>query len=157
MYRRTIRFNKLQLPETFNITLSGQNYYVTISYNEVNDRLYLTLEDEDYEDLITNEKLVAGERLFAGVVDMNLPREDLVLIDETGQATCVNFANVNRDIFIAIDETFPGELTPGNTDEGIFNPDGDDANMGQDADESDEPEGDDDELDNDDDLDWGEG
>ncbi|MCT3567628.1 hypothetical protein EFR94_09545 [Levilactobacillus brevis] len=152
MYRNTINFNKYQLPETFNVTLSGIDYEAEIWYNHVNDRLYITLRDENGEDLITSEKLVAGERLFAGVNDENLPREDLVMIDETGKSTVVNFANVNRDIWIAEDDTFPGELDPGNTDEGIFNPDGDETSMDFDADETDEPD-DDDDLDELDDLD----
>ncbi|KRL16502.1 hypothetical protein FD38_GL001355 [Levilactobacillus zymae DSM 19395] len=74
------------------------------------------------------------------------------MIDETGKATVVNFANVNRDIWITEDETFTGELDPGNADEGIFNPDGDEANIDFDSDETDDPS-DDDDLDELDDLD----
>lgn len=144
MYRSTIQFNKFQLPETFTKTLSGIVYHITVIYNYVNDRLYLTIADENDVPLVTNEKLVAGEPLFRDIADVNLPSEDLVLIDETGRSTCVNFANVNKDIFITIDETFTGEMDPGNNDDGIFNPDGDIANMGFEADESDEPEPDDD-------------
>lgn len=144
MYRNTIRFNKYQLPETFDMTLSGIDYKFTIRYNYVNDRLYLTIADENGVDIVTNEKLVAKERLFASVSDANLPKDDLVLIDETGKTTVVNFANINQDIFIGIDDTFTGELSPGNTDEGIFNPDGDDANMGFDDDSDNEADPDDD-------------
>ncbi|MFC6275599.1 phage baseplate plug protein [Levilactobacillus tangyuanensis] len=153
MYRNTIQFNKYELPENFSKVLSGVEYNFEIMYNKVNDRLYLSISDENFEPLVTNEKLVAGERLFAGVSDTNLPSEDLVLIDETGKSTCVNFANVNKDIFITIDDTFPGELDPGNTDEGIFNPDGDDSKMDMDVDESDLPDDDDDDFDDSDDVD----
>lgn len=153
MYRNTIQFNKYQLPETFSMMLSGINYQFTIRYNHVNDHLYLTIADENGIPLVTNEKLVIGERLFASVSDSNLPKDDLVLIDETGKATTVNFANVNQDAFITIDDTFTGELTLGNTDEGIFNPDGDDANMGTDDDDSDDEDDFDDDDDGLDDLD----
>lgn len=152
MYRNTIQFNKFDLPESFSITLGGRDYHIKISYNKVNDRLYISISDENDEPIVTNEKLVAGERLFASIVDVNLPSEDLVMIDETGKSTCVNFANVNRDIFITIDDTFKGELDPGNTDEGVFNPDGDDSNMDTDVDESDLPDDDDDALDDLDDM-----
>lgn len=135
MYRNTITFNKFQLPETSVRTLSGIVYQFTITYNHLNDRLYLTIADENGEELISNEKLVAGERLFASTSDLNLPSEDLVMIDETGQATCVNFANVNQDIFITIDDTFSGEMDPSNTNDGTFNPDGDDSKMGEADDE----------------------
>ena len=153
MYRNTIQFNKYQLPETFSMTLSRVNYKFTIRYNYVNDRLYLTIADENGVDIITNEKLVAKERLFAGVSDANLPKDDLVLIDETGKTTVVNFASINQDIFISVDDTFTGELDPGNTDDGIFNPDGDDANMGFDDDDSDDEANSDDGDDGLDDLD----
>lgn len=152
MYRSTIQFNKFQLPETFTKTLSGIVYEITVNYSYVNDRFYLTIADENGVDLVTDEKLVAGERLFDDITDINLPSEDLVLIDETGRSTCVNFANANKDIFITIDETFTGEMDPGNNDDGILNPDGDIANMGFESDESDEPESDD-EFDGLDDLD----
>lgn len=152
MYRNTIRFNKYQLPETFSMTFSGVNYKFTIRYNYVNDRLYLTIADENGVDIITNEKLVAKERLFAGVSDANLPKDDLVLIDETGKTTVVNFASINQDIFISVDDTFTGELDPGNTDDGIFNPDGDDANMGFDDDDSNNEADSDDDYDGLDDL-----
>lgn len=138
MYRDTIQFNKFQLPETFLVTLSGNDYEITVSYNEVNDRLYLTLADENSEPLVTNEKLVAGEPLFADISDANLPSEDLVMIDETGKSTCVNFSNINEDIFITIDDTFTGEMDPDNTNDGVYNPDGDDTSMGLDDDDSDD-------------------
>jgi len=153
LYRNTIQFNKYQLPETFSMTLSGINYKFTIRYNYVNDRLYLTIADENGVDIVTNEKLVAKERLFAGVSDANLPKDDLVLIDETGKTTVVNFASINQDIFISVDDTFTGELDPGNTDDGIFNPDGDDANMGFDDDDSNDEANSDDDEDGLDDLD----
>ncbi|WP_268914122.1 phage baseplate plug protein [Lentilactobacillus sp. SPB1-3] len=136
MYRNTIQFNKFQLPEKFNLTLSGNDYQITVIYNEANDRLYLTLADENGKVLVTNEKLVAGERLFADIGDASLPSEDLVLMDETGKETSVNFANVNESMFITIDDTFSNETNPNNTDEGIYNPDGDDTNMGMDDDDT---------------------
>ncbi|MCY9807024.1 hypothetical protein OXT66_05595 [Lentilactobacillus senioris] len=145
MYRDTIQFNKFQLPETFLVTLSGNDYAITVSYNEVNDRLYLTLADENGEPLVTNERLVAGEPLFADIHDASLPSEDLVMIDETGKSTCVNFSNVNEDIFITIDDTFTGEMDPDNTNDGVYNPDGDDTSMGMDDDSDDSM--DDDEFD----------
>lgn len=154
MYRNTINFNKYQLPETFHMTLSGNIYNFEVSYNIVNDRLYLSISDEDDEPLVTNEKLVAGERLFQDIADNNLPSDDLVLIDETGKSTCVNFGNVNKNIFITIDDTFTGETDPGNNDDGIYNPDGDDSNMGFDDDE-DDSDNLDDEIDGLDDLDGG--
>ncbi|MGF7436752.1 phage baseplate plug family protein [Lentilactobacillus senioris] len=146
MYMDTIQFNKFQLPETFLVTLSGNDYEITVSYNEVNDRLYLTLADENGEPLVTNEKLVAREPLFADISDANLPSEDLVMIDETGKSTCVNFSNINEDIFITIDDTFTGEMDPDNTNDGVYNPDGDDTSMGLDDDDSDDSM-DDDEFD----------
>lgn len=137
MYRDTIQFNKFQLPEVFTISLSGRDYQMTISYNEVNDRLYITISDENSEDIVTNEKMVAGERLFADIGDSSLPSEDLIMIDETGKETCVNFGNVNENMFLSIDDTFTHELDPSNTNDGIYNPDGDDTNMGMDDDEDD--------------------
>lgn len=154
MYRDTIQFNKFQLPETFTKTLSGITYEITVDYNSFNDRLYLSIADENGNDLITNWKLVAGEHLFDGITDINLPSDDLVMIDETGKSTTVNFGNINKTIFITIDDTFTGETDPGNTDDGIFNPDGDDSNMGFEDDEDDEDNvsDQDDDFDTDEDL-----
>nr|WP_054660818.1 hypothetical protein [Secundilactobacillus kimchicus] len=104
-------------------------YEATVDYNSENDRFYFSLVDEDGEDLVTRERLVAQETLFADLHDAALPSETLTLIDETGQTHEVNLATINDSIFISIDNRFTGEMDPNNHSSGYFNPDGDDANM----------------------------
>lgn len=136
MYLDTIQFNKNDLPQTFDLSLSGMDYEATVDYNSENDRFYLSLVDENGEDLVTRERLVAEETLFSDLHDVAIPSDSLTLIDETGQTHEVNLATLNESIFISIDNRFTGEMDPDNHNSGYFNPDGDDANMDFSVDET---------------------
>jgi len=141
MYRTTFDFDKSEKDSVFNLEFSGSEYEFEISYNKVNDSFYITIRDVNGEDIVTCEKIVYGEKIFADINFGDLPEDDFVPLDESGKCHSVTFETMNDGVYITVDDLFTGELDENDTQSGELNPDGNQSEMiadDNDGDDSDE-------------------
>lgn len=74
------------LPDIFDITLVDDVYTFRIDYNEVADYYTVTIMKDD-ETLVTQEPLLLDNLVGFDLPDTRLPRIDIRVMDESGNAT----------------------------------------------------------------------
>lgn len=79
-------------------------YNFKFNYNESGDFYTLDLYDTTMKPIVLGEKLVYGMRLWSGIDNADLPSIDLVPFDEAGNETRVSQTNLNRTVFLFIDD-----------------------------------------------------
>lgn len=103
----TITINKALVPYAFLILLGGEQFEITVLYNETHG--YFTVElRKNNEVLCAGEKVVYGKRLFEEIfVAGKFPAVDIVPYDMSGESNSVTFDNLSETVhlFISNQET----------------------------------------------------
>lgn len=105
--RRYIPVDINDLPDIFDISLAGSIYTLRIDYNEVADYYTITIWDADSNLLLDQEPLILGELVGYDLPDKRLPRIDLRVMDETGQAKAAGKGNFSYTVQIYLDVVDP--------------------------------------------------
>lgn len=74
------------LPDIFDITLVDEVYTFRVDYNQVADYYTITIIKDD-QTLLTQEPLLLGNLVGFDLPDTRLPRIDIRVMDEAGNAT----------------------------------------------------------------------
>lgn len=105
--RRYIPTNVDDLPDIFDIDLAGGTYTFRIDYNEVADYYTCTIWDNEENVLMTQQPLILGELVGRDLPDKRLPRIDLRVMDETGNATDAGKGEFGDNVKIYLDVIDP--------------------------------------------------
>lgn len=104
--RQYIPVNINGLPDIFDIKLAGEVYTLRIDYNTVADFYTITI-FKDGETLLEQEPLVLDQLVAIDIPDTGLPRIDMRVMDETGQAKDAGKAEFGYNVKIYIDVIDP--------------------------------------------------
>lgn len=104
--RQYIPVNTDDLPDIFDITLAGEVYTLRLDYNSVADFYTLTIM-QDGETLLEQEPLVLNQLVGIDIPNSRLPRTDLRVMDETGNAKDAGKAELGYDVQIYLDVIDP--------------------------------------------------
>ena len=74
------------LPDIFDINIVDEEYVMRVDYNRFADFYTITIQ-KDGETLVEQEPLILGQLVGIDIPDPRLPRVDIRVMDETGQAT----------------------------------------------------------------------
>ncbi|MBW0437281.1 hypothetical protein KDZ21_03530 [Lactobacillus crispatus] len=105
--RRYIPVDIDDLPDIFDISLAGSVYTFRIDYNEIADYYTVTIWDADSNLLLTQEPITLNELVGYDLPDKRLPRVDLRVMDETGQATSAGKGDFGYNVQIYLDVVDP--------------------------------------------------
>lgn len=125
--RRFIPIDKDNMPDVFEITIDGDKYLFRIDYNSVADYFTATISKNDRVS-VTSEPLLLKNLVGQDIPSLELPMEDLRVMDESDQAPDAGLLYMGDQVKLYIDEVDPnGSETddPGATPFG-YDPDGDD-------------------------------
>lgn len=115
-----IDIDKTQLPFRFEFDSEDDSFFMDIDYNETHDYFTATLYDAAGNVLVAGEKLVLNMPLFSEINDPeNMPAEDLIPLDESGQAQRITWDNLGVTVFLCIDDLpdYSGSDTGPNMDD----------------------------------------
>ncbi|EST12042.1 phage baseplate plug family protein [Sporolactobacillus laevolacticus] len=100
-----IDIDKTQLPFRFEWDSENDSFFIDIEYNESHDFFTATLYDAMGNLLVAGEKLVLNMPLFNEIIDPeSMPAEDLIPLDESGQAQRITWDNFGMTVFLCIDD-----------------------------------------------------
>lgn len=94
--------------QRFEIELGGKLYNMGFNYNQLTDSYTVDLFDDRMKPIILGERLVYGMRLWAGINNDDLPLIDLIPFDESGLETAVTMGNLNKTVYLFIDDVGGG-------------------------------------------------
>ncbi|MFD1777007.1 phage baseplate plug family protein [Paenibacillus rhizophilus] len=97
-----IEIDKDNIPYRFEISISDELFTIEIHYNTEYDFFTLDLEDAEGNTLVTGEKLVYGQALFADVWDSRFPKQPIVPWDESENSTEVTWNTLGTSVFLYI-------------------------------------------------------
>lgn len=104
--RQYIPVNTDDLPDIFDITLAGEVYTLRLDYNSVADFYTLTIM-QNGETLLEQEPLILNQLVGIDIPNSRLPRTDLRVMDETGNAKDAGKAELGYDVQIYLDVIDP--------------------------------------------------
>ena len=104
--RQYIPVNIDDLPDIFDIELAGELYTLRIDYNPVADWYTITIY-QNGETLLEQEPLILNQLVAIDIPDTRLPRIDMRVMDETGNAKDAGKAEFGYDVQIYIDVIDP--------------------------------------------------
>lgn len=104
--RKYIPVNTDDLPDIFDITLAGEVFTLRVDYNPVADYYTLTIL-QDGETLLEQEPLVLDQLVGIDIPDSRLPRTDIRVMDETGNARDAGKGELGYDVQLYIDVIDP--------------------------------------------------
>jgi hypothetical protein len=100
-----IPIDKTQLPFRFEWDSESDSFFIDIDYNESHDFFTATLYDAMGNVLVAGEKLVLNMPLFNEIIDPeSMPAEDLIPLDESGQAQRITWDNFGVIVFLCLDD-----------------------------------------------------
>lgn len=100
-----IDIDKTQLPFRFEFDSENDSFFIDIDYNESYDFFTATLYDAMGNVLVAGEKLVLNIPLFIEINDIeSMPAENLIPLDESGQAQRITWDNFGVTVFLCIDD-----------------------------------------------------
>ncbi|KRO15905.1 phage baseplate plug family protein [Lacticaseibacillus saniviri] len=89
-----------QLPIIFEAQFGNQNVYIGLNYNESGQFFTADLYDSDFQPVVMGERLVYGKRLWRRLVDPEVPKIDLVPLDEANKETAITKDNFGKTVFL---------------------------------------------------------
>lgn len=104
--RNYVPIDTTDLPDIFDINLADEVYTLRVDYNAVADYYTITIIKDD-KTILKQEPLVLGQLVGVDIPDKRLPRLDLRVMDETGQATEAGKADFGDNVKLYIDEVDP--------------------------------------------------
>lgn len=94
------------LPDIFDINIVDEEYVMRIDYNRFADFYTITIQ-KDGETLVEQEPLILGQLVGIDIPDPRLPRVDIRVMDETGQATDAGRGNFGESVRLYFDVVDP--------------------------------------------------
>ncbi len=104
MNKEYIEIIKELIPYEFEIELGVELFTIEIQYNHLYDFFTIDLYKDD-EALVLGEKLIYGQPLFTEVYDDRFPGPTIIPIDESGKETRVSWDNLNKTVFLVVDNS----------------------------------------------------
>lgn len=99
-----IEINKDLIPYSFDILLAGETFNIRVDYNQTADMFTLALRKDD-ELVCAGEPIIYGKPLWEDVfTNGKYPALNIIPIDESGEMNSVTFDNLNRTVFLLIDD-----------------------------------------------------
>ena len=98
---QTLGIQKLRIPYSFDLELSGQLYNFSCNYNSKENFFTVDLA-LDGETIAAGEKIILGQPLFAAHVDSRLPSEVLLPLAPADDAQRVGFRELGESVFVFI-------------------------------------------------------
>lgn len=105
--RRYIPVDVNDLPDIFDINLAGETFTFRIDYNDIADYYLCTIWDSEGNMLLTQQPLQMGELVGFDMPDVRLPRIDIRVMDESGQATDAGMGNFGSSVQMYLDVVDP--------------------------------------------------
>ena len=94
------------LPDIFDINIVDEEYVMRVDYNRFADFYTITIQ-KDGETLVEQEPLILGQLVGIDIPDPRLPRVDIRVMDETGQATDAGRGNFGESVRLYFDVVDP--------------------------------------------------
>lgn len=94
------------LPDIFDINIVDEEYVMRVDYNSFADFYTITIQ-KDGETLVEQEPLILGQLVGIDIPDPRLPRVDIRVMDETGQATDAGRGNFGESVRLYFDVVDP--------------------------------------------------
>lgn len=94
------------LPDIFDINIVDEEYVMRVDYNRFADFYTITIQ-KDGETLVEQEPLILGQLVAIDIPDPRLPRVDIRVMDETGQATDAGRGNFGKSVRLYFDVVDP--------------------------------------------------
>lgn len=94
------------LPDIFDINIVDEEYVMRVDYNRFADFYTITIQ-KDGETLVEQEPLILGQLVAIDIPDPRLPRVDIRVMDETGQATDAGRGNFGESVRLYFDVVDP--------------------------------------------------
>lgn len=94
------------LPDIFDINIVDEEYVMRIDYNRFADFYTITIQ-KDGETLVEQEPLILGQLVGIDIPDPRLPRVDIRVMDETGQAKDAGRGNFGESVRLYFDVVDP--------------------------------------------------
>ena len=104
--RDYIDINVDDLPDIFDINIVDEEYVMRVDYNRFADFYTITIQ-KDGETLVEQEPLILGQLVGIDIPDPRLPRVDIRVMDETGQATDAGRGNFGESVRLYFDVVDP--------------------------------------------------
>lgn len=104
--RNYVPIDTSNLPDIFDIELAGEVYTLRIDYNSIADYYTITIM-QNGETLLQQEPLLLHQLVGIDIPDPRLPRTDLRVMDETGQAKDAGKGELGFDVQIYLDVVDP--------------------------------------------------
>lgn len=104
--RNYVPIDTTDLPDIFDIELAGEVYTLRIDYNSIADYYTITIM-QDGETLLQQEPLLLGQLVGIDIPDPRLPRTDMRVMDETGQAKDAGKGELGFDVQTYLDVVDP--------------------------------------------------
>lgn len=94
------------LPDIFDINIVDEEYVMRVDYNRFGDFYTITIQ-KDGETLVEQEPLILGQLVGIDIPDPRLPRVDIRVMDETGQAIDAGRGNFGENVRLYFDVVDP--------------------------------------------------
>ena len=94
------------LPDIFDINIVDEEYVMRVDYNRFADFYTITIQ-KDGETLVEQEPLILGQLVGIDIPDPRLPRVDIRVMDETGQATDAGRGSFGESVRLYFDVVDP--------------------------------------------------
>jgi len=107
--RNYIGFDLDQLPDIFDFDFEDGTLTLTLDYNEEGDFYTLAMADIDGNVVLKPQKLCLGVPIGVHKNGAGLPHEQLIPMDESGQATSCDASNFGQTVFLYIDDLDDGD------------------------------------------------
>lgn len=112
-----IEINTEEIPYEFDIVLADETFLIGVDYNETAEMFVLSLskldeETGDYKEICSGEPVVYGVPLWQDVYRSGqFPALVIVPFDDSKESNAVTFDNLNKTVFLKIDNSEDSELT----------------------------------------------
>jgi len=116
MKRDYIEVDPDDFPYSVDVELSDTLYTLAFQYNDLSENITVDLLDSDGNPIVLGEFVVLDVPLWYHSTDPRLPGETIIPMDETGHEERVTMDNLNRTVFLAIDDISDDDL--GDDDDG---------------------------------------
>ncbi|MEA0552964.1 hypothetical protein U1P98_04470 [Lysinibacillus irui] len=99
-----IEIDKGEIPYSFEIELAGEIFEFEVNYNQTHDFFTVDL-FKDGGVLVIGEKLIINRPLFRNLVNIDLPKEQIIPKDRAGVADRITYDNLNETVFLYVGES----------------------------------------------------
>ena len=111
MKHDVIEIEKARVPYEFDISLANETFRIGVEYNETAEFFTLKLskrneETGEYDEVCAGEPLIYGVPLWNDVYRSGkFPAPAIIPLDESGESNAVTFDNINRTVFLIVDDS----------------------------------------------------